>query len=477
MEEIMLYNTLTRKKERYNSIVEGKTTMYSCGPTVYNHAHIGNLRSYIFADMLKKMLIMAGYDVNHVMNITDVDDKTIRKAIEQQKSLKELTVEYESAFKEDLNKLFVTPADHYPRATDYIEEMVGMIEKMIEKGYAYKTNDGIYYKVSEFNRYEELAMLDKAQLKAGGSQRVSSDEYDKDNPNDFALWKYPTQEDGDVYWETRIGKGRPGWHIECSAMSTSILGERIDIHTGGIDLIFPHHTNEIAQSESICKSCNEKDRFVNYWMHNEHLLVDGKKMAKRYNNFYTLKDITRKGYSPRAVRYILGATHYRQQLNFTFESLDRAEREIQRISDMMIRLKEQIGNVDKGTGYIDIKTYEKEFKEALYDDLNVSKALFAVNSLMSEVNKKLQDMDDNNVEQCIQFLKLTDSIFQYIDYDYEKLTIEEENLIKLREGHRKNKEYEKADKIRREMSERGIELRDTKEGPVCRKKTISDKSG
>jgi cysteinyl-tRNA synthetase len=471
-QKIKIYNTLTRKKEEFEPIDNSEVKIYTCGPTVYNNAHIGNLRSYIFADLLKRTLIMAGYNVRHAMNITDVDDKTIRNSIQQNKSLKEFTREYEENFMKDLESLRVLPSDYYPRATDYIEEMVGMIEKMIEEGYAYKATDGIYFKISSFDRYPELAMLDESNLKPGASERVASDEYDKESPNDFALWKYHTEEDGNVYWETSIGKGRPGWHIECSAMSIALLGEHIDIHTGGIDLIFPHHTNEIAQSESICQSCKEQGkRFVKYWMHNEHLLVDGKRMAKRYNNFYTLSDLTAKGYSARAVRYLLSAGHYRQQLNFTFESLDRAEREVQRISDLVMRLKERDEKQQAGKERIDTKPYEERFKKEMFDDISVTRALFVLNEFMTETNIRIEKLSRESLNECISFLNIANSIFEFIDDEYEKLTGEEESRIAEREMYREQKKYNEADAIREELAKAGIEIRDTKEGTIWRKRT------
>ena len=322
---LKLYNTLSRRKEIFKPIKNNKVGMYTCGPTVYYYPHIGNYRAYIVADILKRYLKYKGFKIDHVMNITDVDDKTIRDSQKQNLSLKEFTSKYEKAFLEDLNTLNIQKPDRLARATEHIKEMENLIKKLIDKGFAYKGKDNsIYYSISKFKDYGKLSKIKIKELKAGA--RVKQDEYEKKQVSDFALWKAWDKEDGNVFWETEFGKGRPGWHIECSAMSSKYLGDQFDIHTGGIDLIFPHHENEIAQSEG----ASGKKPFVKYWIHNEWLLIEGKKMSKSFGNFYTLRDILNKGYSPMSIRYVLLSTHYRQQMNFTFKKLDAAKNSLQR---------------------------------------------------------------------------------------------------------------------------------------------------
>jgi cysteinyl-tRNA synthetase len=313
--DIHFFNTLTRQKESFTPIEEGKAKIYTCGPTVYDFAHIGNFRAFLFDDLLKRWLEYRGFEVVHVMNITDVDDKTIKGSRKRNVPLREYTDYYMKAFFEDIDTLKIERANYYPRATEHIPEMVALIKRLMERGYAYKGEDGsIYYAISKFKEYGKLSRIKVDDLKAGA--RVKVDEYGKEEAQDFALWKAWTQEDGEVFWDTEIGKGRPGWHIECSAMSMKYLGETFDIHCGGVDNMFPHHENEIAQSEAATGK-----KFVNYWLHNEHLLVEGKRMGKRFGNYYTLRDLLKMGYDPKAIRYLLILTHYRQQFNFTFEGL------------------------------------------------------------------------------------------------------------------------------------------------------------
>ena len=322
---IKFFNTLTKQKDAFLPLNDKAVTMYTCGPTVYNYVHIGNLRAMLSYDVLKRYLKYRGYKVKHVMNITDVDDKTIRGSRTEGKSLKEFTEFYTKAFLNDIKALNIELPDIMPKATEEIGGMVDMINILLKKGYAYKTSDGIYYSISKFKDYGKLANLSLESLKAGASGRVQADEYQKENPQDFALWKFHTEEDGDVFWDTEIGKGRPGWHIECSVMSSKYLGQPFDIHMGGVDLIFPHHTNEIAQSEAAYDK-----KFCNYWVHNEHLFVNSQKMSKSLGNFFTLKDILSKGHSAKAFRYLMISAHYRTILNFTEESLGNAEKTVRR---------------------------------------------------------------------------------------------------------------------------------------------------
>jgi len=353
-----IYNTMTRKKQEFRPIVPGNVGIYTCGPTVYNYAHIGNLRSFICADILKRWLIYKGFKVKHVMNITDVDDKTIRDSQKQNISLKEFTRKYEKAFFEDLNKLNIIKPDITPRATEHIDDMVSVIQTLLEKGYAYHGEDGsIYFSIKKFPDYGKLAGLDLDKLKP--TAQISEDEYSKEDARDFALWKAWTEKDGDVYWETPLGKGRPGWHIECSTMSSKYLGIPFDIHTGGVDLIFPHHTNEIAQAEAATGK-----KFVNYWVHIEHLIVDNKKMSKSLGNFYTLRDLLEKGYSSKAIRYILMSTHYRKQLNFTLSGLEQAEKTVKGLLDFMHKIKtiELFGDYNQGFK-VHLDELKKKFEE------------------------------------------------------------------------------------------------------------------
>ena len=290
---LKLYNTLTRKKEVFKPINKNSVGIYLCGPTIYNHVHIGNLRAYLFADILRRYFEFKDYKIKEVMNLTDVDDKTIRDSQIKKKSLKEFTKEYEKGFLEDIKSMNLETPEFIPKATEHIPEMINLIKDLLNKKFAYKSEDGIYFSIKKFKNYGKLAGIKLADLKTGASERVGEDEYEKENARDFALWKFYTKEDGNVFWETEFGKGRPGWHIECSAMSMKYLGKSFDIHMGGEDLIFPHHENEIAQSEA-----STGKKFVNYWLHNGWVLVDGKKMSKSLKNFYNLKDIIKRGYSP-----------------------------------------------------------------------------------------------------------------------------------------------------------------------------------
>ena len=457
---LKLYNTLTRKKGLFKPIKDKFVNLYSCGPTVYDYAHIGNFRAYICSDILKRYLKYKGFKVRHVMNITDVDDKTIKGANYEKVSLKVYTKKYENAFFEDIESLSIDKADIFPKATEHINGMIKIIKKLLKNGTAYKSEEGsVYYDISKFKEYGKLSHAKIMSLKEGA--RVKQDSYEKDEAKDFALWKAYDKEDRDVFWETEIGKGRPGWHIECSAMSMKYLGEHFDIHAGGVDLVFPHHENEIAQSEAFTGK-----KFVNYWFHNEHLLVDGHKMSKSLGNFYTLRDLLQKGYNPKAIRYLLLSVHYRQQLNFTEESIKAAENAVQRLNDFMIKLKE-IKNEAKNNKIekLILKT-KNQFEEAMDDDLNISIALSHVFEFVKEINTLMMEIKigRNDAKKIISLMEDFDNVLAVLEEKEEKLNPELKKLIAEREKSRKEKDYDKADEIRQQLREKGIILEDTKDG-------------
>jgi cysteinyl-tRNA synthetase len=459
---IRFFNTLTRRKEKFTPIEKGKVRMYTCGPTVYDYAHIGNFRAFLFEDLLKRWLEYRGYTVTHVMNLTDVDDKTIKGSQKQQIPLKQYTKHYTNAFFEDIKALNIKPADNYPKATSHIPEMVALIKKLIQKGYAYKSQDGsIYYAINKFKNYGKLSKIKIQTLQTGS--RVKQDEYAKEEAQDFALWKAWTPEDGDVFWETELGKGRPGWHIECSAMSMRYLGETFDIHCGGIDNMFPHHENEIAQSEAATGK-----KFVNYWLHNEHLLVEGRKMAKKFGNFYTLRDLLKRGYDPIVIRYLLLSTHYRAQFNFTFEGLDAAKSAIERLRNFVRRLQDAEGKGSGGKVAELLRGVQLGFGEAMDDDLNVSVALAVLFDFVREVNALLDAsvVSRSEADEVCALMKRFDSVLGVIG-EVERegaLSKEAEELIERREEARKAKDWETADALRVRLREMGVVVEDTPQG-------------
>jgi len=456
---LKFYNTLTRKTEDFKTLKEGEVRMYSCGPTVYNYVHIGNLRAYIFVDILRRYLKYKGFKLTHVMNLTDVDDKTIRDSQKEGKTLKEFTEFYTEAFLNDLKRLNIEIPETMPKATENIEGMVKLVKTLLEKGYAYKTENGdIYYKISKFKDYGKLACLQIDDLKQNAEGRLSNkDEYGKEDARDFALWKAWDEEDGDVYWETEIGKGRPGWHIECSVMSERYLGQPFDIHTGGVDLIFPHHTNEIAQSEA----AHDK-KFVNFWMHNEHLLVNGEKMSKSLGNFYTLNDLIAKGHSPMSIRYELMSTHYRQKLDFREKNLGNVDNTLRKIWDFLDKLDE-----------VESKEYNKEivkliqqtrerFEEAMDNDLNISGGLAAMFEFMTEINK--QEIGVENAYDIKEFMKELDSVIGIMRHEKVDVPQEINELAKQREKARQEKNWAESDRLRDEIKEKGYVVEDSNEG-------------
>ena len=454
---LKIFNTMSRKKEIFAANAE--VGIYFCGPTVYDFAHIGNFRSYIFSDLLRRYLEYKNFAVKMIMNITDIDDKTIKGAQSSRMPLKEFTEKYENAFFDDIKALRIKPADFYPRATEHINEMAEIIRKLLEKGYAYVGEDGsVYYKISEFKDYGKLSKLKISKLKEGA--RVSSDEYEKEEARDFALWKAWSEGDGEVKWQPEgLPKGRPGWHIECSAMSQKHL-ESIDIHGGGVDLIFPHHENEIAQSTPA------GGKNIKYWLHCEHLLVDGKKMSKSLGNFFTLRDLLDKGYDPVAIRFLLLSAHYRSQMNFTFDALKSAKKTVDSINDFVDKIKTCKAKSKENEELMLLADEAREkFEQAMDDDLNVPAALAAVFDMMRIVNREMDEgrADAESLEKI--HILLTD-INKILDIFYEKkeLTNEEKELIEEREQLRKKKKFREADEIRKQLQSRGVYLEDSSDG-------------
>ncbi len=447
MNELHLFNTLSRKIEKFTPINATKVGLYTCGPTVYNYPHIGNYRAYITADILKRTLIAAGYQVNHVMNLTDVDDKTIRDSQKEQKSLQEFTEYYTEKFYEDLVKLNIQPATTYTKATDHISEMVDIIQQLLKKGFAYTGDDGsVYFDVQSWKNYGHLSGLNLQNLKENASGRVKNDEYEKESARDFALWKSWDEADGEVFWETPLGKGRPGWHIECSAMSMKYLGNHFDIHTGGIDLIFPHHENEIAQSE-----CSTGEHFVNYWIHNEWLLVDGKKMSKSFHNFFRLNDIAEKGFSPLAYRYFLLQAHYKKQLNFTWEAIEAAHNGLK-------NLYRTVQSFGQTVGVLDTSYYEKFLKE-VKNDLNTPQALAVLHDMLKS------DLSDNvKLATAYAMDDILGLNFKNLTTPSIEIPQSVQELLEKREKARKEKNWTLSDQIRDEIQALGFDVKDTSEG-------------
>jgi cysteinyl-tRNA synthetase len=436
--------------------------MYTCGPTVYAPPHIGNYRSFLFADLVRRYLEYKGLKVTQVMNITDIDDKTIRDSAKEGASLKAFTEKFESIFLEGMDLLNIERAEVYPRASEYVGDMIKLVEELVEKGYAYVREEGVYFDVSKFKDYGRLSKVDLAGLKAGA--RVDSDEYAKDSPADFALMKRstPAEIERGITWKSPWGVVRPGWHIECSVLSTRFLGGCFDIHTGGIDLMFPHHENEIAQTEAATGK-----RFVNYWIHCEHLLVEGQKMAKSLRNFITLDELSSKGYSPQAIRLILISTHHRRHLNFTMASLEAAEKTVESILTFMRRLKDADGE-EYGAGEL-VQSARTKFEAGLDDDLDISVALAALFEFMGDVNRLLDDgqVDKGDAKVYTAFLLSLDKVLGLrLDtaMEEEDAPADVEALIEKREQARRRKDWVTADRIRSQLGELGVIIEDTPKG-------------
>jgi len=485
---IRFTNTLSGQVERFAPIDPGVVKLYTCGPTVYDFPHIGNWRAYVFEDLLKRFLLFSGYKVTHVMNLTDVDDKTIRGANAKGVGLEEYTRPFIEAFDRERDVLNVLPADHYPRATEHIREMVEIIKILLEKSFAYKKDGSIYFAIAKFPAYGRLSKINLEDLRPGS--RGDADEYEKDSVHDFALWKAPKE--GEPVWETEIGPGRPGWHIECSAMSSKYLGRTFDIHCGGVDNIFPHHENEIAQSEAA-----NGVKFVNFWLHCHHLVVDGEKMAKSKGNFYTLGDILAKGYNPLDVRYLLISTHYRKMLNFTFDALEQAKSAKKRILDFIYELRHVTGETEACPDIPPlVERARTGFTAGLKDDLNIAESLAALYEFVRGVNVLLAQgrLGRSDTDLVLSFLGTLDAVLGILPYTrisapkginsaeaigipgvyHKNLAGEagseddlgEEVLKKIEERQkaRAEKDFNLADEIRKELLSRGILLEDTKDG-------------
>jgi len=465
---LRIHNTLSGQLEEFHPLVEGEAKFYYCGPTVWDYGHIGNFRSAIAADIFRRYLEYKGFRVTQVMNITDVDDRIIAKSQEAGQTLDEYTAKYIAAFWEDFDALGCKRPDVAPRATRHIPEMAAMVQTLQQNNHAYQSDGSIYYRIKSFPEYGKLSKINFAGNIAGGSARIDTDKYEKEDARDFALWKAPTTPD-EPTWESTMGRGRPGWHIECSAMSMKYLGETFDLHLGGIDLVFPHHENEIAQSEGATGK-----QFVRYWYHFEHLKVEGETMSKSKGNYYTFRDLTEKGFSPAAIRYFLLSVPSRKQLNFTFDALQGAEKAVESLRDFRARLEE--AKTEPGqTEHLQSATNRAlaEFEAGMDDDLNTSVALAAVHSLTREVNSvlALRSLQEKDKQDVLAAIVRFDSVLNIFGgRDREMLDEEIQALIDERQEARHRRDFDRADEIRNELAERGIILEDTKDGVRWKRK-------
>jgi cysteinyl-tRNA synthetase len=474
MAEIRLHNTMGGETQAFVPQRAGEVRMYTCGPTVYDFAHIGNFRTFVFQDILRRFLKLRGFKMLHVMNLTDVDDRIIANAAAAGLGIREYTEKFVQAFFDDCKVLSIESPEHWIRATDHIEDMVKLIARLQKKSFTYDGEGSIYYRIAKFPEYGKLSHIDVAGIQTGA--RVDNDRYEKESARDFALWKAPKP--GEHFWETAIGPGRPGWHIECSAMAMKYLGETLDIHTGGIDLSFPHHENEIAQSEAATGKT-----FARYWLHAEHLLVEGEKMSKSLGNFFTLRDLFAKGYKPSTLRFALASVPYRKQLNFTFDGLQSAASSVERLRNFADRLKQ--GKFSAGTQKAmteRIAQAAAEFDEGLSEDLNTARALAAAFDLLREVNIAIDkgEFRQGDVPGVQEFLANFDRVFAVLeDNDGEKLRelgygpagapnddTEVEALVAERQAARQKRDFAASDRIRKELADRGIMLEDSKDGGV-----------
>ncbi|MBI4225226.1 MAG: cysteine--tRNA ligase [Candidatus Sungbacteria bacterium] len=465
MAVIKLYNTLTRKKELFRPIRKDRVGLYTCGPTVYNYMHIGNLRTYIFEDTLRRTLEHAGYKVRHVMNITDIEDKIIRDAQKANESIFDFVKPYEKAFLEDLQKLNIEQAWKYPKATDHIQEMVRLIQKLLKRKMAYADADGsVYFDISSFQPYGRLSRLRKDKAKSGTRALNRQDEYTKDNIQDFSLWKAKHAPD-EPSWATPFGEGRPGWHIECSAMSMKYLGETFDIHGGAVDLIFPHHENEIAQSEGATGK-----PFARFFIEGEHLLINGQKMSKSLGNFFTLRDIEAKGIDPLAFRYLMFTAHYRAKLNFTWESLAAAEQSLERLRDFVRNIPPKKSRAKKR---VSTTIYRANFEKAIFNDLDMPKAIAEIWKLIRKVNSAKDQYDPSELQKLFaDFDRVLGLGLKNI-----KKEIVPPHILQLasqREEYRNQRAWGEADALRKEIESLGYAVEDRPEGPRVKRANRQD---
>jgi cysteinyl-tRNA synthetase len=462
----IFFNTFGRSPQPLEPLVPGEIRLYTCGPTVYGQAHIGNLRAFLFEDILRRALRYLGYRVTQVMNITDVDDKVIKGAREAGESLDEFTQPFIDAFFRDLDTLHVERAEEYPRATRHIPEMIDLVQRLIENGYAYESDGSVFFRIAADDDYGRLSGVDLTQVRQG--ERVADDEYEKEDVRDFVLWKGAKPDEPS--WDSPWGPGRPGWHIECSAMGMRYLGETFDIHSGGVDNIFPHHENEIAQSESATGK-----EFVRHWLHAEHLIVDGEKMSKSLGNQYTLPELVERGYDPRAIRYLYLSVHYRKKLNFTFQSLGDAEGALRRIDEMWFRLAHAKESEETESALEEpVHRLEREFKAALADDLNTSEALGALFVFVKQVNVAIEEgrLASGDRQLVHEVLARVDRVLGVLDpEEWERdggggaLSDEEvEELVVQRTRAREEGDFARADEIRGRLTEAGIAVEDTPDG-------------
>ena len=495
MHELRLHNTLSGKTEAFVPLRTGEVKMYTCGPTVYDYAHIGNFRTFVFQDILRRYLKQRGLNLTHVMNLTDVDDRIIANAAAAKVGIREYTEKFAQAFFADCKALSVEAPEHWIRATDHVPEMVELIERLQDKAFTYDSEGSIYYRIAKFPEYGKLSKIDLTGIQAGA--RVDNDRYEKESARDFALWKAPKP--GEHSWETEIGKGRPGWHIECSAMAMKYLGETLDIHTGGIDLAFPHHENEIAQSEGATGK-----PFVRYWLHAEHLLVEGEKMSKKLGNFYTVRDLVLLGHKPSSIRFLLMSVPHHKPLNFTFDGLTQAANSVERLRNFKLRL--QTSKFAEGGNPAIAELAErasKEMREGMEDDLNTARALGAVFDLVRDVNAAVDagQVKQSDVPLVLKVLDQFDQIFAVLNDDdaakvretvewaktdgsADKISaaaaeiakaaslsdVEVEKLVAKHSQARQAKDFPRSDAIRQQLAENGIILENTKDGVRWKRK-------
>ena len=467
--EMKVFNSLTRRVEPLEPLADGTVRFYTCGPTVYNFAHIGNFRAYTFEDILRRVIQFNGMKVKQVMNLTDVDDKTIRGANAAGVALTDYTRTYKDAFFADLKKLNIQPAEVYPAATDHIPEMIALVEKLVEKGVAYRSDDGsVYFAVTKFPGYGKLAHIDFDNQRTGA--RCAADEYDKENVGDFALWKAWEASDGPVGWDSPWGRGRPGWHIECSAMSMKYLGETFDLHTGGIDNLFPHHENEIAQAEAATGK-----PFVRTWMHCAHLKVNGEKMSKSAGNFFTLRGLLEKGWSGREIRYVLVNAHYRQGLNFAFSALEDARKSLERIDRCVDALAGRAASAEASSAPEWAAKCLEAFAAAVNDDLNTPKAFAALFELVRHANAWMQEgsPDAAQAAAILETFRRMDSVLGVVFFGRAakaEVPAEIQALLDQRAAARKEKNWAESDRLREAIAAQGWLVKDSPSGQTVTKK-------